>query len=281
MPKVRHSTANFSARQLQAEAGLDQHSSLSTIYRVLHSSGYRFSHLKKKGILTGADRRARLQWVKINSSRPLAYWCNVALFLDCVSFIYKPSPSDTARASKAKAWLRQSEKLKITAKGRREHDGKFKTLRYLVAVSHAKGVVLCHRYERMTGTLFAKLIRQKMPLAFTLAGKPARRVLQDNDPCQNCVAACRAFSAVGAVRLRIPPRSPDLNPIENIFNVTKQELCRSAVEGPILRETEDEFAQRVVQTLYASAALHADRTIESMPKRLKLIASSGGHRCAY
>ena len=133
----------------------------------------------------------------------------------------------------------------------------------------------------MTGTLFARIVRRMFPGILSGVDKPSRRVLLDNEPCQNCAAAVRAFAAVGAQRLRIPPRSPDLNPIENIFNITKQALARTAVRDHIERETEAQFAERVQRTLRDVAMLHADRTIESMPTRVRLIANGNGHRSRY
>ena len=133
--KVRKETINFSARQLQTEAGLTEASSLSTVYRVLNQAGFYFRHLKKKGILSPEDLKVRLRWAQANIHRPLSYWTNVSLYLDGVSFIYKRRPSDTGRLSRAKAWLRPQERLRITAKGRREHDGIAKTLHYLVGIS--------------------------------------------------------------------------------------------------------------------------------------------------
>ena len=107
MTRVRTQTLNFSARQLQVEAGLVGASSLRTVYRKLSRGGFRFGRLKKKGVLSNEDLKVRRRWVKQNASRPLSYWMNISMYVDAVSFIYKPHPHDTARASRAKAWLRK------------------------------------------------------------------------------------------------------------------------------------------------------------------------------
>ena len=73
----------------------------------------------------------------------------------------------------------------------------------------------------------------------------------------------------------------DLNPIENIFNITKQALARTAVRDHIERETEAQFAERVQRTLRDVAIMHANRCIESMPKRVQLIANGNGYRSRY
>ena len=118
MPAVRQSTVNFSARQLQHEAGLSESTSVWTVYRELRNAGYSFARLKKKGVLGNQDLRDRLLWAKVNASKPVAYWANLAVYIDCVSFVFKAHPCDTARTSGARAWLRRSERLRVTAKGR-------------------------------------------------------------------------------------------------------------------------------------------------------------------
>ena len=51
----------------------------------------------------------------------------------------------------------------------------------------------------------------------------------DNDPSQRSKLARDALHDVGAEGLDIPPRSPDLNPIENVFNNVKSEFVKQAL----------------------------------------------------
>ena len=48
----------------------------------------------------------------------------------------------------------------------------------------------------------------------------------------------------------IPPRSPDLNPIEDIFNLASRKLEKDALQEGITRESYDEFCDRVSYTLF-------------------------------
>ena len=43
-------------------------------------------------------------------------------------------------------------------------------------------------------------------------------------PVQNSKKARQALDTVGAIKFSIPSRSPDFNPVENIFNYVKSEL---------------------------------------------------------
>ena len=80
---------------------------------------------------------------------------------------------------------------------------------------------------------------------------------------------------------RIPARSPDLNPIENVFNVVKRQLKDEALQKNIESESKDEFEKRVLSALLNYPSSVIDRTIESMEKRLKLVVKGRGNRTKY
>jgi transposase len=52
--------------------------------------------------------------------------------------------------------------------------------------------------------------------------RPGDLVVMDNLSSHRSAAAVRAIEAVGARVIYLPPYSPDLNPIENIFSKVKQ-----------------------------------------------------------
>ena len=84
---------------------------------------------------------------------------------------------------------------------------------------------MCHPYEYFDGPTFAAFVREKFPEMFRKAGKKGRRIfLQDNDPVQNSGSVRRALNALKAKQLKIPPRSPDVNPIENLFHSMREKL---------------------------------------------------------
>ena len=45
--------------------------------------------------------------------------------------------------------------------------------------------------------------------------------------------------------LSIPPRSPDINPIENLFHLIKWQLNNDAIARNMTKETFEEFAQEL------------------------------------
>ena len=55
--------------------------------------------------------------------------------------------------------------------------------------------------------------------------------------------ARKAFDEIGVLIFKIPPRSPDLNPIENFFNLVVTKLRKEVLDEKIESETYDEFRQ--------------------------------------
>mgnify|MGYP000341487742 FL=1 len=106
-------------------------------------------------------------------------------------------------------------------------------------------------------------------------------IAQYNCPIQNCAKARRALASVKAKLFAIPPRSCDINPIENVFNLVKRELQRQAIKNNITYETYEQFAERVKCTLYAMSSDTIDNIISSMNKRLRLIIGNNGKRTKY
>ena len=151
---------------------------------------------------------------------------------------------------------------------------------FVVGVSHGLGMVVCKRYEVMNADFFSRFIREELPGVLQRSGKP-RVLLQDNDPSQTSRASREALTSIGATHFEIPARSPDLNPIENLFHLTKSSLREEAVALVLRSESVAAFEERVVRTLGNMARAHADKTIESMGKRIAEVIRRGGGRSSY
>ena len=101
-------------------------------------------------------------------------------------------------------------------------------------------------------------------------------ILQDNDPSHNNAKATESLKAIGAEVVEIPPRSPNLNPIENSFHNLKRKLRREALDKKIVCEDLGAFKRRIIETIctYDKNVIH--RIISSMHKRLIQITKNHG-----
>ena len=98
---------------------------------------------------------------------------------------------------------------------------------FIVAIAYRKGVMLCEYQERFTGKCYAEFVRKHFPRAFAESANPRGKLfLQDGDPRQNSAAAKRNLDDGGCkiILISIPPRSPDINPIENLFHLIQSKL---------------------------------------------------------
>ena len=96
--------------------------------------------------------------------------------------------------------------------------------------------------------------------------------VQDGDPSQNSAAARKEMKKLGVEVHSIPPRSPDINPIENVFHLLDRKLRSEAVEQNITNESYKEFSARVRQARVARVE-QIDKIIDTMPKRMRDIIS--------
>ena len=82
--------------------------------------------------------------------------------------------------------------------------------------------------------------------------------------------------------VKIPARSPDLNPIENFFHLVRKKLKADAIEQNITKEKYTEFVQRIRKTMSEGIPIETmNNLISSMPKRLALVVKNKGLRTKY
>ena len=59
---------------------------------------------------------------------------------------------------------------------------------------------------------------------------------------KNAAVARREWKKMGAALSKIPPRSPELNPIENFFNLVSIRVAHEAIEKEIKKRALTNFA---------------------------------------
>ena len=223
---LRETLCSFSIKKLKVESGVDVNISDNTVRRVLNRYGYKYLQSRKKGLLSEKDARNRLLFArKVKRLYAKDIWINdIGFYFDGLSWTHKTNPYDQARSTTTMAWRRKSEGLclKCTTKGKKEGSGG-KMVKVFVAIAHSHGVVMCEQYkEKLTGEFFAKFIKEHFQNTFGKDNSPTGKLfLQDGDPCQNSHKVKSAMLDIGAQLFAIPPRSPDINPIENFFHLIK------------------------------------------------------------
>ena len=278
--------SSFTAKRLFVAAGLCYNVSHMTVRRCLYEQGYRYRRARKKGLLSQKDLLLRLKFCKkVKRTLSGKLWQEgISFYLDGTGFAHKTNPYDQARATKSMVWRKRDEGLsvKCTTKGSHEGSGG-KVANFFVAIAYGKGVVLCEQYMgHVNGQMFADFIREHFKKTFNKSVNPTGKLfLQDGDPSQNSKKAKIALDEVGSRQFSIPPRSPDLNPIENILNLVKEKLREDAFANKIEKEDFVNFSRRVKNTLLNTPIDVIDKTISSMNKRISLVIAAKGQRIKY
>ena len=105
--------------------------------------------------------------------------------------------------------------------------------------------------------------------------------MQENDPSQNSAKANESLKTIWAEVVKIPPRSPDLNPIEHFFHSVERKLRQDALDKKLVYEDLRAFKRRIMETICTYDKNIIDKTISSMHNRLIQITKSNGCRTKY
>lgn len=285
LPRIRREQGNYTVKKVLVETGLEDKVSRRTVSRFLNNEGLHYLHARKKGLMNAQDLKKRVKFArKVKRVNPAIWTEGISFYLDGVGFVHKTNPHDEALSPKGMTWRRKSEGLErgFTAKGKKEGvNGR--VAKYMVCISYTKGVICCERYENnMSGEYFKSFIEEHFGAIFDKSNAPqVKRFLQDGDPSQNSKICKLALDEMGVTMFPIPPRSPDINPIENLFNNVKEKLAKDAIEMNLRKETFEEFCDRVERTLWDFDKEIIDNTILSMNKRMDLIVKGKGKRLRY
>ena len=98
---------------------------------------------------------------------------------------------------------------------------------------------------------------------------------------QNAAVARREWKKMDAALSKIPPRSPELNPIENFFNLVSIRLAHEAIEKEIKKKGFNEFCNRVTKCMLGFDRRQTDAIIDTMNKRLEMIIALKGQPLKY
>ena len=285
--KLQDNGQNPTVKHVMMESSISRGSYRSYV-RVMNIAEYETFLPRRKRMLSRNDKKLR----KVFAKHSLPQYDNscwrddASFYVAAVSFVHKYNPHREATKPIGKIWRRRSEGLECTTTGSKDlPEGK--RVGVLVAMSYHTGVILAEPYDRMSGSFFAEFVRSWLPRAFidermkSRQNRMKRLFVMDSDPCQNSKIAKAALANIGANILKIPPRSPDLNPIENIFHNVERTLLEEALREKITYEPYTALSVRILRTQLLVNKYPIKKTINTMPKRLKCIVETNGNSTRY
>ena len=193
---------------------------------------------------------------------PTYYWSkDVSFHLDGVSFVYKLNPLSDARHARGGVGQQGPWWWKTSS----FHGG------YCLWKRRYTSRAICENKCRL---FWPCLYDATSPTIFQIpvkAPNDSKIFVLDNDSSQTSAKTRAALEQLCITMQRIPPQSPDLNPIENMFHemttITKLAAKQNNVQHQILNE----FVSFVKFTVWATSESYVGKTILNMPKRLKEI----------
>ena len=249
-----------------------------TVAREVERLGYSLCRLSPKRVLDSASKRKRVTWALEHSARRPVWWRRRA-YADAHFWYLPRTRAEASGNASPRAIYRKARE----GKSPKFHGGKgtgYKQGRRLGVwgVLTAEGFSVAFLPAgRVSGSSHASLVRKYY-------GRWAGQcpvVFHDGERALHSPPAMAAYAAVGVQCGKLPPSSPDLNPIENVWSLLDLRLARTK---PPRWESEKAFRVRVrnaVLWLNSSRGDVLKRLISSMPRRLQACVALKGARTPY
>lgn len=241
-------------RKRWTESGVE--TSRATVHRRVQEMGYRCRIPQVKPLLNQKQRQKRLTWATEKQ-----HW-TVAQF--CMSFGNQG----------ARVWRKTGEKempkcLKSSVKYPQ-------SVMVWGAMSAAGGGPLCFIKGRVNAASYQEILEHFMlPSAEKLYGDEDFIFQHDLAPAHSAKTTGKWFTDHGITVLNWPANSPDLNPIENLWDIVKRKL---RVTRP---NTVDELKAAIEASWASITPQQCHRLIASMPRRIEAVISAKGFPTKY
>lgn len=136
------------------------------------------------------------------------------------------------------------------------------------------GIEFIEKNQRMNSEKYIDILGRKLVLFLNIHG--CTTFMQDKAPCHTSKATMAWMKQKKITVLDWPGNSPDLNPIEHLWNILKIKVHQKAPSSiPELKEAvKVVWAQEVTEDL-------CQRLVESMPRRLEAVIKSRGGIVKY
>ena len=258
--KHRKVTAN------EIRSKIDSNVSPSTIERRLKEAGMSSKIAAAKPLLTKQNRRTRYDWGLKHRCWTKEKWGTI-LFSDESSFqLYSNSP--------VRVWRKPDEKFRPECTVPRVQKGGGSVMVWGCMSSKGLGELAFVEGNMNTDKYLEHMENYMIPSKKKLFGRRKEWIYQqDNAPCHVSKKALEWFRKRGIPVEKWPPRSPDMNPIEHIWNILARRLQKYSIS------TTKDLKLRLAEeweTLKKDGKLIAN-LVNSMPERVEaLIKVKGG-----
>jgi len=242
-----------------------------TVCRSLKAAGMRAVAKKKKPFLTKKHRKARMDFALAHQHWTVEDWKRV---------VWSDETKINRLGSDGRKWVwkKPGEGLNDRLVEGTQKFGGGSLMLWGCMLWDGVGYA-CKIDGRMDGDLYIKILEEDLQASLTYYGKSAGDVIfqQDNDSKHTCKKAQTWFQDHDFNVLLWPAQSPDLNPIEHLWDHLKRKLSAYEVAPKGILElwerVEEEWNQIDVEV--------CQKLIESMPRRVAAVLKAKGGYTKY
>jgi len=260
----RFKTAPKLAKEMAESTGIKV--SNKTIQRRLNKFGLKGCVAKKKPFISIKNKKKRLQFAKKHIDWTVKDWKQV---------LWSDESKYNMKASDGAVYVRRKkgEALKMNCmRGTVKHGGGGNIMVW--GCMSAAGVGRLQKVDGiMTATTYIDILKNSMlPSKKEIFGRKKCIFMHDNDP-KHAAKATKAWLEKQKLEvMEWPPQSPDLNPIENLWEILNQHRDKSKRMKNTTELWED--CQKTWATITPDLCM---KLVESMPRRLaEVIKNKGG-----
>lgn len=178
-----------------------------TVSRILLRAGLQSKWQTKKPLLTEAHRQKRLAFARTEKDRD---WSKV-VFLDETTFTTGP------RKHRVRAGRNEFVPLPTI-----KHPPKVHVWGGVSAKGKTKVFIFT---ENLDAALYTRILNEALLPSLRALSRGAGPIQQDNDPKHNAKVCLKVLTDHHISRVLQPPQSPDLNPLENVWNTLKDRVA--------------------------------------------------------
>ena len=261
----RGTLASFTAELNHA---LPMQVSVDTVRRALHEMGYHARAGKRKPLVTERNRKKRLLFA--NLGKAWSYEWSEIIFSDESRFVL------FANDSHKWVWRQAHEKYDVSC--------------LVPTVAHSPGVMVwgCFTRERVgpliriensiTGEVYLNILEEHLLPFIESLDASTIWIFQDDNARPHRTAAVDQYKENNDIlSLPWPPQSPDLNPIEHLWD----ELERRVRKRENLPKNLDELFAVLAEEWYSLEGETLANLVDSMPRRIQAVIDARGNPTPY
>ena len=153
----------------------------------------------------------------------------------------------------------------------------------MASYAYGKGAIGVHQYWGIiNGDKYAKINLDKFKDFFEKSvNLKGRYFTQDNNPPQNSQVSNEAFEQVKAFLFKIPPQSPNVNPIRKIFYLASKQIRLDPKNQGMKKENFIQFCHRCRKVLLDFPGDIIDKAVTSMDKDIQMVIKNQDQRTKY